>query len=74
MSKDRDSELQRRGEALARKLEEFAAQETPDREELGQVLLGAYAYLEQRVGTLRSPPKPFFPVKSPSDIKLDDPN
>jgi hypothetical protein len=74
MADARERELREKGAALARKLEEFARDDSADREELGQVLLGAYAYLEQRVGTLTDPPKPFFPVKTTAEVKLNDPN
>ena len=74
MGDARERELREKGAALARKLLEFARDDSADREELGQVLLGAYEYLEQRVGTLKDPPTPFFPVEKSGDVKLHEPN
>jgi hypothetical protein len=65
MDDARERELREKGAALARKLEEFARDDGAGRDELGQVLLGAYGYLEQRVGTLKDPPKPFSRSKRP---------
>ena len=53
MADNRDHELRRKGERLARELHEFLRRELEDEEEVGRALIGAFDYLDRRTVMLR---------------------